>query len=89
MQMIQTTHNLEIRQGIWIDAQWLKEAGLGHHVQIIMQAGEIRIQDVSEHDHSAHISTRGWDTFRKLGDDAPVGVLDNASEDHDRYLYGK
>ena len=83
---MQTIQTLEIRQGLWIDEQWLKEAGLGPHVQVIMQSGEIRIQQVAEHERSTRISSRGWDTFQKLGNNAPMGILDNASEHHDRYL---
>ena len=86
---MQTVHELEIRQGIWFDGEWLKEAGLGHHVQIIMQSGEIRIHGISEQENSGHVSTRGWDTFRQLGNEAPIGTLNNASENHDSYLYGK
>ena len=86
---MQTIQTLEIRQGLWIDEQWLKEAGLGPHVQVIMQSGEIRIQGIAEHEGAIRISARGWDTIRKLGNNAPTGTLSNASEHHDRYLYGK
>jgi hypothetical protein len=86
---MQTTHVLETRQGVWIDEQWLKEAGLGSRVQVITRSGEIRIQDASETNSSVQRSSNGWNIFRKLGDDAPAGKLENASEDHDRYLYGK
>jgi hypothetical protein len=86
---MQTTHVLEVRQGVWIDEQWLKEVGLGNIVQVIMDPGEIRIQNTSKPGEFAQPSEKGWDIFRKLGNDAPVGKLDNASEDHDRYLYGK
>ena len=32
---------------------------------------------------------KGWNVFRTLGNDAATGCLKNASEHHDRYLYGK
>lgn len=35
---------IHIQQGVWIDEQWLKKAGLGMHVQIKFLPGEIRIQ---------------------------------------------
>ncbi len=82
-----TTHTSEVRQGVWIDERWLKEAGLGHHIQIITRAGEIRIRDIAFQESSAPISQKGWDTFRQLGNNAPIGTLENASERHDFYLY--
>ena len=32
---------------------------------------------------------RGWEIFRQMGKYAESGTLQNASEDHDKYLYGK
>jgi hypothetical protein len=86
---MQTTHVLEVRQGVWIDEQWLKEVGLGNRVQVIMSSGEIRIQDASQSEELTQPSEKGWAIFRTLGDDAPIGTLKNASEDHDQYLYRK
>ncbi|GEM_PF-3926716 len=34
-------------------------------------------------------SEKGWNVFSTLGDDAGEGCLKDASECHDRYLYGK
>lgn len=28
---------LDVQQGIWIDKQWLQQAGLGGHLQIVVQ----------------------------------------------------
>jgi hypothetical protein len=34
---------LEIQQGIWVDEQWLRDAGLVPRLQVIVRPGEIRI----------------------------------------------
>jgi hypothetical protein len=34
-------------------------------------------------------SEKGSGTLRTLGNDAVVGCLENAAQDHDRYVYGK
>lgn len=80
---------INIRHGVWIDEQWLRKAGLGARLQIETRNGEIRIQGASESVEQVKPSEKGWDTLRSLGNDAVVGSLKNAAEDHDRYLYGK
>jgi len=80
---------LNVRQGLWIDERWLRKAGLGSRLQIQMGTGEIRIQTASKSVEGANPSEKGWDTLRTLGNDAVVGCLKNAAQDHDRYLYGK
>ncbi|MFH0725831.1 MAG: hypothetical protein V2B19_05685 [Pseudomonadota bacterium] len=79
---------VHVQQGVWIDEHLLKKAGLGARVQISFSDGEIRIQSVSVSLGEKRPSKKGWNTLRALGDDAQVGCLDNASENHDRYLYG-
>ncbi len=32
---------------------------------------------------------KGWEAFRRMGENAVAGKLSNASVNHDRYLYGK
>jgi hypothetical protein len=54
-----------------------------------MTEGEIRIRRASEPIEDAEVSENGWDLFRTIGEDAPVGCLKNAARDHDFYLYGK
>lgn len=83
--MVQKT--LEVQQGIWIDEQWIRDAGLGRWLHVIVQPGEIRILRGAPED-ALQPSARGWEFFRTLGDDAQPGQLDNAAVDHDRYLYG-
>jgi hypothetical protein len=78
-----------VREGVWIDEEWLRTAGLGRHLQIEVQPGEIRISDLPTEEVSAAPSARGWETFRDMGRKAQPGKLRNASVDHDRYLYGK
>lgn len=82
-------HIINVRQGVWIDEQWLRKAGLGSRLQIEMKNGEIRIQTASEPTELDNPSEEGWNALRVLGNDALVGSLKNAAEDHDRYLYGK
>jgi hypothetical protein len=79
---------LEVQQGIWIDEVWIRNAGLGHRLQVIVKPGEIRILS-GEPEEETQSSTAGWDVYRALGNDAPAGRLPNAAIDHDRYLYGK
>jgi len=78
-----------VKQGVWIDEQWLQKAGLGPRVQIESIPGEIRIHSVSALSGEKKPSQKGWNAFRTLGDDALTGCLENASTSHDRYLYGK
>lgn len=83
-----TLQIVEAKQGILIEEQLLQSAGLGSHLQIIVQAGEIRI--VTAHIPAPTItSEKGWKVFRALGNNARKGKLPNAAVDHDHYLYGK
>jgi hypothetical protein len=80
---------LEVQQGIWIDAQWLRQAGLGSRYRVVVQPGEIRITGVTAATEPEAPSTAQWEVLRSLGRDAQPGQLPNAAEEHDRYLYGK
>ena len=80
---------LNVSQGIWIDERWLHKTGLGAQVEIEMKTGEIRIQAASKTTKKAKPSKKGWKTFNTLGDNAVIGCLKNAAQNHDRYLYGK
>ena len=87
---------LEVQQGIWIHEQWIREAGLGSRLRVVIHPGEIRIlpgpgscDSTDKVVESQAETTRGWDVFRRLGDNAPEGRLSNAAVDHDHYLYGK
>lgn len=83
------TQTLEVQQGIWIDEQWLKSAGLGARLQVTVQSGEIRIASAPAQNAQPNSSAMAWGIFRSLGKDAKVGKLPNAAVEHDRYLYGK
>jgi len=39
----QQTVELQKIQGIWIDTQWLQQAGLGENIRVIIGPGEIRL----------------------------------------------
>ena len=80
---------LNVSQGVWIDERWLHKAGLGSRLQVEMKPGEIRIHSVSDMIENETPSEKGWEAFLSLGKDAVPGCLENASQDHDRYLYGK
>jgi len=80
---------INIRHGVWIDEQWLRKAGLGARLQVEMKTGEIRIHSASKITEEAKPSKKGWETFHTLGDNAVIGCLKNAAQNHDRYLYGK
>lgn len=80
---------LEVQQGIWIDERWLREAGLGSRLQVVVQPGEIRILAGPTEVEQQEPSEQGWEVFRSLGRDAQPGQLQNAAAEHDRYLYGK
>lgn len=80
---------LEVQQGIWIDASWLKKAGNGSSIEIVIELGEIRIQTATFNDLEVKDSQDGWDVFLSLEADAPVGKLQDVSSNPDRYLYNK
>ena len=80
---------LNVSQGIWIDERWLCKAGLGTRLQVEMKPGEIRIQTASETSEDVSPTEKGWDIFQTFGNNAVVGCLKNAAQDHDLYLYGK
>jgi hypothetical protein len=77
---------LEVQQGIWIDEQWIRNAGLGTRLQVVVRPGEIRILPVRDESERQE-SSKGWEVFRSLGYDAQPGRLPNAAVEHDRYLY--
>jgi hypothetical protein len=79
---------LEVRQGIWIDKEWLKNAGLGGRLHVLVQPGEIRILPGKAAPVQAGTAL-GWNIFQTLGDDAAPGQLSDAAVEHDRYLYEK
>lgn len=79
----------DVQQGIWIDEHWLRSAGLGARLQVVVQPGEIRLRAVSLEEEQRPRSDVGWEVFRLLGHDAPTGRLSNAAADHDQHLYGK
>lgn len=83
------SQTLKVQQGLWIAEQWLQSAGLGHHVQVLVEQGEIRIVPASTEAALPEEAEEGWNVFRTLGNDAPVGKFTDASLNHDRYLYGK
>jgi hypothetical protein len=79
---------LEVQQGIWIDEQWICNAGLGIRLQVVVRPGEIRILPVLD-EVERRESPTGWEVFRSLGCDAQPGRLPNAAVEHDHYLYEK
>ena len=79
---------LEVRQGIWINKEWLKTAGLSGRLHVLVQPGEIRILPGPAAVERVGTAV-GWNTFRTLGDEATLGQLPDAAAEHDRYLYGK
>ena len=80
--------DLEVKEGIWIEEQWIRDAGLGHRLRVTVKPGEIRINP-AQPEGEQKSSTKGWSVFRNLGDNAQPGQLLNAAVDHDHYLYGK
>ena len=80
---------LDIQHGIWLDVGWLEKAGLGSHIQVIVQPGEIRILSGSPDAVAPEKSEDGWDVFLSLEAGALPGKLPNASTNHDRYLYAR
>jgi len=83
------TQTLEVQQGVWINAQWLKSAGLGSRLQVTAQSGEIRIAAAPAKNVPPISSAIAWSVFRSLGKNVKTGKLKNASVEHDHYLYGK
>jgi len=80
---------IDVRHGIWIEEQWLRRAGLGTRLQVVVGSGQIRILSLPEEAEQQKISDQGWEIFQSLGSDAQPGQLQNAAQKHDRYLYRK
>lgn len=85
---------LGVQRGIWIDERWLQDAGLGSHLRVIVQPGEIRILAAPDEVEQPETANDVWseeaiEAWRSLGRDAQPGQLKNTSTNHDQYLYGK
>ncbi|MFN7948482.1 MAG: hypothetical protein U0Z53_24230 [Blastocatellia bacterium] len=80
---------IEVQQGIWINAEWLRQAGLGLRYRVVIEPGEIRIVDASFDSAQKQPTEAQRDFLRALGRDAQPGGLPNAAEDHDQYLYSR
>lgn len=81
------TQIVELEQGLWIQQNWLKQAGLDDKVQIVIQQGEIRI--LAAITSLNQNQEKGWDVFLSLEKDAPKGQVADISTNHDNYLYQK
>ncbi|GBF79192.1 hypothetical protein [Aphanothece sacrum] len=86
-----TEQVLNLQQDIWIDQHWLQQAGLGQHLQIIVQQGEISIISALDQQKQSDSSETVWtseaiEVFRSLGQEATSGQLGNTSINHDQYL---
>ena len=79
---------LKVQQGVWIDEEWIREAGLGDRLRIVVQGGEIRILPAAGEGEEREPSARGWEIWQALGRDAQPGRLPDAAAKHDQYLYG-
>ena len=69
-----------------------KELGLSphHNVRITITVETSRALDEVVHEVTAERSEqKGWEVFRRLGQDSIGGKLSDASTRHDHYLYGK
>ena len=78
---------VDVQHGLWLDADWLEKAGLGSHLQVIVQPGEIRILAEPSDASFVEESEDGWDVFLSLETGTMPGKCPNASTDHDHYLY--
>ena len=79
---------LNVEEGIWIREEWIREAGLGHRLRVIVRPGEIHLVP-AQADEEIPGSVKGWNVFRSLGNDAQPGRLPNAAVEHDSYLYDR
>jgi|LGOV01.1.fsa_nt_gb hypothetical protein len=87
---MQNQEVINVRRGIWIEERWLRRAGLGSQLQVVVESRELRILSLPEEaEQQKTTSDRGWMVFRSLGTNAEPGKLQNAAQKHDRYLYGK
>ena len=74
-------HKQNVTKQIVLGKSILNEAKLGKNVEIIVQNGAILILPVAR--------KKGWQALERLGNEAAEGILENPSEQHDLYLYGK
>ncbi|WP_413174695.1 hypothetical protein [Anabaena azotica] len=79
---------IDLEQGLLITQNWLKEAGLGDRVQVVIQQGEIRISSVDKEEWTES-QEDAWNVFLSLEQDAPSGQVADVSTNHDQYLYQK
>lgn len=60
--MIQLQEALQVQEGIWIDQEWIRRAGLGDSVRITVESGEIRIvSDISPRPKALVDKPRTWE----------------------------
>ncbi len=80
-----------LKKGFFIDERLLKEAELGRDIQVKVYKGKIVIVPKNKRRTSADKKNRkqAIDEFMAFARNAPVGKLENPSERHDEYLYGK
>lgn len=74
-------HKQNVTKQIVLGKSVLNEARLGKNVEIIVRNGAILILPTAK--------KKGWQLLEKLGTDAAEGILDDPSQKHDLYLYGK
>lgn len=79
---------IEVQQGIWIDAEWLKQAGFGARYQVVVEPGVIRILPLADSTTTEILQKSAWEIFRRMGTEAQQGTLPNTAALHDKYLYG-
>ncbi len=57
---MQEQQKLAVQQGIWIDEQWIRKAGLGPQLRVLIRPGEIRILPATEEAELPGEAATGW-----------------------------
>lgn len=75
------------RKGVLIEDELLAQAGILQDVQVQIENGKIVITSSWKQELDQEPTDLGWELWQDLGSSAVSGIFEDASENHDKYLY--
>ncbi len=76
-----------LKKGVLIEEALLAEAGIERDYNVEIDAGRIILSSSTQKVVEEEPTEKGWDLWEMLGAKAVPGVLEDPSENHDKYLY--
>ena len=76
-----------LKKGVLIEEALLAEAGIDQDYNVEIDVGKIILSSSSQKVVEEEPTEKGWDLWDMLGSSAVPGVLEDPSENHDKYLY--